>query len=97
MPRPTAPLEFTPLTIKAGVVEPWLPMTKEVSRTPISTESLPHGVEEPMPMSPTGEERVETEKIGGFAVEVETEKTLSALLPTILVTLPVLEMVKRFA
>lgn len=44
-----------------------------------------------MPTNPTGDERVETEKIGTLAVEVEMLNTLLALLPTIEVTLPVFD------
>lgn len=77
-------------------------MTKEGFKVPISTESLPHGVELPTPIKPSGEERVEMLKIGMFEVDVEILNTLSApfwmrklslLEPK--VKLPVLETAKR--
>lgn len=64
VPIPTCPFWLTPVTMNEGVVEPWLDTTNEGLRLPCSTESLPHGVEEPIPISPAGEERVETEKMG---------------------------------
>ena len=89
-PTPILPFWLTPPIKKAGEVLPELETTNTGLRVPISMESLPHGVDVPMPTSPTGELRVEMLKVGWFAVDVPILKTLSTPFCTLKVKLPAL-------
>lgn len=96
VPTPTLPLLLTPLTMNAGVVLPWLAITKAGLSGPISSESLPHGVEDPIPIMPDAELCVDTLKIGTLPVEVAIEKALVVRFATLKAVWPLFVTVKRF-